>query len=44
MLTTGSFAHYARVLRDTYMTDIPQISLAHAASEAIMGVNLGTFP
>ena len=41
MLATGSFAHYARVLRESYMKGIPQLSLAHAGSEAIMGLNLG---
>ena len=41
MLATGSFAHYARVLRESYMKGIPQLSMAHAGSEAIMGLNLG---
>ena len=43
MLATGSFAHYARVLRESYMQGIPQLSLAHAGSEAIMGLNIGRF-
>ncbi len=40
MLNTGGFAHYAKILRESYMAGIPQISLAHAASEGFLGLNM----
>ena len=40
MLATGAFAVHARLLADTYMQGIPQLSLVHAASEGFYGVNV----
>jgi len=40
MLATGGFAPHARLLADTYMRGVPQLSLVHAASEGFYGVNV----
>ena len=38
MITSGSFAHHAKLLADVYMKKIEQLSLLHAASEGFFGV------
>ena len=40
MVSTGGFAAHARLLGDTYMQGVPQLSLVHAASEGFFGVNV----
>ena len=40
MLATGGFAVHARLLADTYMQGVPQLSLVHAGSEGFYGVNV----
>jgi len=40
MLATGGFAGHARLLADTYMQGVTQLSLVHAASEGFYGVNV----
>jgi len=40
MVATGGFAAHARLLADTYMLGVPQLSLVHAASEGFYGVNV----
>jgi len=40
MVATGGFAAHARLLADTYMTGVTQLSLVHAASEGFYGVNI----
>ena len=40
MVATGMFAAHARLLADTYMAGVPQLSLVHAASEGFFGVNV----
>ena len=40
MLATGAFAVHARLLADTYLQGVPQLSLVHAGSEGFYGVNV----
>ena len=40
MVATGGFAAHSRLLADTYMAGVPQLSLVHAASEGFFGVNV----
>ena len=40
MLATGGFAVHARLLADTYMQGVHQLSLVHASSEGFYGVNV----
>ena len=44
MLTTGSFAHYAKLLQESYMTSAIQQSMLHASSEYFIGFNTSTAP
>jgi len=40
MVATGGLAVHARLLADTYLQGVPQLSLTHAASEGLYGVNV----
>lgn len=40
MVTSGSFAHHARLLRTVHMRGVKQVSTLHAASEGFFGVNM----
>ncbi|KAI0212561.1 Jasmonoyl--L-amino acid synthetase JAR1 [Lamellibrachia satsuma] len=40
MVSTGSCAHHAKALRDCHMSGVIQVSLLHAASEGILGINV----
>ena len=42
VLTTGSFANYAKLLRDSYMEGVPMLSEFHGASEGIIGIGIST--
>ena len=44
MLSTGGFAHYARLLREGYMEGVHQLSVVHGASEGFLGINISGKP
>lgn len=40
MITSGSFAHHAHLLKTIHMRGVKQVSTLHAASEGFFGVNM----
>ena len=42
MITSGGFAHHARLLERMHMREVRQLSLIHAASEGSFGINTTT--